>query len=169
MRHFVSLDVLKQLYHSFISPHLSYGIINWGGASKSATNNLRKSLKKAIKIMNFAGYRPESKPLFSKLGLLTFEDTYEFETAKFMYDVNNNNITSTLCDLFKKTNVQHSYKTRQVTQNQFSLPLVTTECFKKFITFNCIKIWNKIPLEIRSLSSKNKFSKVLYKWLLQHF
>ena len=115
-------------------------------------------VKKAISIMNFAGYRAESKPLFSKLGLLKFEDTYKFETAKFMH------ITPTLCDLIQKTNVRHSYnKTRQATQNQFSLPLVTTECRKKFITFNGIKILNEIPLEIRSMSRKNKFSKVTYK------
>ena len=107
------------LFHAFISPRLSYGIINLGNASKSATNNLSKSLKKAIRIMNFGGYRAESKPSFSKLGLLKFKDTYKFETAKFMHDVNNNN----------------------------SLPLVTTECRKKIITFNGIKIWNEIPFE----------------------
>ncbi len=53
--------------------------------------------------MNFANYRSESKPLFSKLGLLNFEELYELEVAKLMYDINNDNITSTICELFQKT------------------------------------------------------------------
>ena len=53
MRHFVPSDVLKQLYHAFVSPHLSYAVINWGNAPKCATTKLNKSLKKAVRIMTF--------------------------------------------------------------------------------------------------------------------
>ena len=102
MRHFVSIDVLKQLCHAFIAPHISYGLVHWGSASKCATTKLNQRVKKAVRIMNFADNRTYSKALFSKLGLLNFEDLYELEVAKLMYDVNNNNITSTICNLFKK-------------------------------------------------------------------
>ena len=167
MRHYVSLDVLRQLYHAFISPHLCYGLVNWGSASKCATSKLNQSLKRAIRIMNFADYRADCKPLFSKLGLLNFEDLYKREAAKFMYDINNNNITPILCELFQKTSTRHSYKTRQATRNDFSLPMVTTECRKKFICYNGIKIWNQIPIEIRSMSNKKLFNKYLHKWFLE--
>ena len=103
MRHYVSTDVLKQLYHTFITPHIRYGIINWGSASKCATNTLNNSLKGAVKIMNLADYRSESKPLFSKLSQLNFDKIHDLEVAKFMYAVNNNNITSTISQLFQKT------------------------------------------------------------------
>ncbi len=118
--------------------------------------------------MNLADYRSKSKPLFSKLGLLNFEELYELEVAKLMYDVSNNNITSTICELFQKTSTRHSYRTRQATTNQFSFPLVTMECRKKFITFNGIKIWSQITQEIRSMSNKKLFNKYNHKWLLQH-
>ena len=65
MRHFVPSDVLKQLYHAFVSPHLSYAVINWGNAPKCATIKLNKSLKKAIRIVTFAGFKESSKPLFA--------------------------------------------------------------------------------------------------------
>ena len=168
MRHFVQTDVLRQLYHVFFSPHIRYGLINWGSASKCATTKLSQCLKKVIRIMTFADYKAKSNPLFSKLGLLNFENLYKLEAAKFMYDISNNNLTSTICDLFQKTKARHSYKTRQATKNKFSFPLITTECRKKFITFDGVKIWNEIPLEIRSMSSKNLFKKYLHKWLLQH-
>ncbi len=168
MRHFVSQDVLRQLYHAFIAPHISYGLICWGSASKCNTTLLNKSLKKAVRIMNFADYRAKSKPLFSKLGLFNFDDLFKLEVAKFMYDINNNSITPVLCDLFQKTNARHNYKTRQATNKQFCLPMVTTEARKKFINFTGIKIWNQIPLEIRSMSSKKLFNKFLRKWLLQN-
>ena len=44
MRHFVSIDVLKQLYHAFIAPHISYGLVNWGSVSKCATAKLNKGV-----------------------------------------------------------------------------------------------------------------------------
>ncbi len=53
--------------------------------------------------MNFAEYKCETKPLFSKLSLLNFENLYELEVAKLMYDVNNNDIASTICELPQKT------------------------------------------------------------------
>ena len=45
MRHYVSTGVLKQVYHAFITPRIRYGIINWGSASKCATNTQNIALK----------------------------------------------------------------------------------------------------------------------------
>ena len=168
LRHFVQTDVLKQLYHAFISPHISYGLINWGFASKCSTTKLNTNLKRAVRIMTFSGFKDNSKPLFTKLSLLNFENLHKLEVAKFMYDVINNNLASTISNLFEKTKARHSYKTRQATQNQFALPVIYTECRKKSIFFNGIKIWNEIPLEIRSMKSKTLFKKYLSNWLLHH-
>lgn len=71
--------------------------------------------------MNFAGFRAESKPLFFKLDLLNLEDTFQFETAYFMHDINNNNknynsnnIAPILYDLFQKTNIRHGDETLKI-------------------------------------------------------
>ena len=118
---------------------------------------MNERVKKAVRIMNFADNRTYSKALFSKIGLLNFENLYELEAAKLMYDANSNSITSTICNLFKKTKAIHPYKTRQATAYQFSFPLVSTECR------------NRIPQEIRSLSRKKLFNKKVRKWLLQQY
>ena len=168
MRHFVPSDVLKQLYHAFVSPHLSYAVINWGNAPKCATIKLNKSLKKAVRIMTFSGFKESSKPLFTKLGILNFENIHKLEAAKFMYDISINSLASPISGFFQKTKTRHNYKTRQATKNEFSFPLVNTECRKKSIAFNGIKIWNEIPLEIRSMSNKALFKRNLFQWLLQN-
>ncbi len=82
MRHFVPSDVLNQLYHAFVSPHSSYALINWGNTTKWATTKLNISLKKAVRIMTFSGLKESLKPLFTKLGILNFENI-------FMYDISN--------------------------------------------------------------------------------
>ena len=118
--------------------------------------------------MTFSGFKDNSKPLFTKLSLLNFENLHKLEVAKFMYDVNNSNLASTISKLFEETKARHRYKTHQATQNQFALPVIYTECRKKSIFFNGIKIWNEIPLEIRSMKSKTLFKKYLSNWLQYH-
>ncbi len=127
---------------------------------------MKQRLKKLLELCTL--HRCEAKPIFSKLGLLNFGKLYELEVAKLMYDVNNNDITWNICELFQKTKTSHSYKTRQATANKFSYPIVTTECRKKIITFKSIKTWNQIPQEISSMSNKELFNRCINKWLLQN-
>ena len=79
-----------------------------------------------------------------------------------MYDISNNSLASPISGFFQKTKTRHNYETRQATKNEFSFPLVNTECRKKSIAFNGIKIWNEIPLEIRSMSNKALFKRNLF-------
>ena len=44
MRHFVPNDILRNIYNAFISPHINYGIINWGGAYQNSLDPLNKNL-----------------------------------------------------------------------------------------------------------------------------
>ena len=48
MRHFVPNDILRNIYNAFISPHINYGIINWGGAYQNSPDPLNKKLKKQL-------------------------------------------------------------------------------------------------------------------------
>ena len=85
--------------------------------------------------MTFSGFKDNSKPLFTKLSLLNFENLHKLEVAKFMYDVNNSNLASTISNLFEETKARHSYKTRQATQNQFALPMIYIHRMQKKVDF----------------------------------
>ena len=63
-------NTLCTLYNSFIQSHMLYGILNWGSAAKTNLEPLKRSLRKVVRIIDFAKYQAHSEPLFKKYNLL---------------------------------------------------------------------------------------------------
>lgn len=166
LRHFVGKDVLISIYNAFIQPHINYGIINWGGTYKSILDPLKKSMKRAVRLIHFESKTSHSQPLFNKSKLLCLDDCYQNECAKFMYDICNKNVEEQFCNLFEMTRNKHSIKTRQATFGLLSQPAMRTNFKKNSIINNGVKIWNSIPIAIRQCKTKFIFKKKFKLWLL---
>ncbi len=106
-------------------------------------------------------------PFFSQLKILNFQDTFSLESAKLMYDINNNG-QAFFPQFFEKTNFQHDHKTCKATNKKFAIQKVRTNYKKRFLTYNEIKIWNDIPLHIREKSNKTLFFKYFPNHLLNN-
>ena len=63
LRKFVSKDISKSLYFTFVQPNIDYGIL-WGTAINSATKKIKQNLKKAVRKILFKSYSAQSEPLF---------------------------------------------------------------------------------------------------------
>ena len=70
-RQIFNQDTLKDLYYSFVYPHLCYCIEIWGSAHKTHIDRLFKLQKKCVRIICKAKWNSPSSPLFSELELLT--------------------------------------------------------------------------------------------------
>ena len=121
-RHYVPPQILRNLYFSFIEPHVNYVLINWGSANLSSLKPMGRNLNKALRIMNFAKNTASSKPIYHKFDILNLNDSYTLQCAKFMYDVNTGTQMDFLCQLFHKTTSRHSYDTRQAAKQKFAIP-----------------------------------------------
>ena len=117
---------LRTLYNSFIQSHAMYGISNWRCANKSTLETLKCSLRKAVRVADFASYIPHSDPIFKRLKLLNFDNLYKFETGKFMFQINKDASSSTLGAEFLKTKILHHYNTIQSSSLGFSLQSIST-------------------------------------------
>ena len=82
---------MKILYFSLVHPHLFYGILAWGNANPAVLNTTIKLQKRAIRIINNAGYNSHTDPLFKISGILKVRDLYQYQTL-FMLDYNNNRL-----------------------------------------------------------------------------
>ncbi len=85
---------------------------------------------------------------------------------KLSLNIYNNNIQKNLCNLFQLTSNKHKIKTRQATSGLFSQPAMRTNTKQNSIINNGVKIWNKIPIDIRQSKTKNIFKKKYKSWLL---
>ena len=70
-------------YYSFIYPFLIYNVINYGSTYSSHLVNLICQHKRIIRAIANAGYYDHTSPLFSRLKLLKFLDTYRFNVHRY--------------------------------------------------------------------------------------
>ena len=70
LRHLVPKQSLKSLYSSFINSHVLYGILNWGCASKTILEPLKRNLRNAVRIIDSANCTAHSEPIFKRLKIL---------------------------------------------------------------------------------------------------
>ena len=167
LRYLVPKSTLVTLYNSFIQSHVLYGLLNWGCANKTTLESLKINLRKAVRVIDFASYTAHSEPIFKRFKLLNLDNLYKLETAKFMFHINQENSGNFLQKEFMKTSKLHCYNTRQSSDLGFSLPSISTNFKRNFLTFDGVKIWNSLPLEIKSTRNKNPFKKMMKKYLLQ--
>jgi hypothetical protein len=78
---FMSVDVMKMVYHSYIHSTLKYGIIFWGNASLSV--NIFKIKKRIIRIMSGVGKFNSCRDLFKNLQILPLPSQYIFFLTYF--------------------------------------------------------------------------------------
>ena len=121
LRHFVPKNTLSMLYNSFIQSHALYGILNWGCASESILEPLKRTLRKAIRVTDFAAYTAHSEPIFKRSRLLNCDKLHKLETANFMFQINKETSYTNLGHELLKTKSLHCYNTRQSSGLGFSL------------------------------------------------
>ena len=164
LQHLVPKHSLKCLYSSFIQSHVLYGIVNWGCANRTTLENLKCNLRKAVRVIDFANYTAHSEPIFQRLKILNFDNLYMLETAKMMFQVKYNEFS--LENEFIKTKNVHKYNTRQSSSEGFFLPSISTNLKKNFLTFDGIKVWNSLPIELKQMNNKRKFVKHMKQFLM---
>ncbi len=76
VKHFLPKDSLKTLYLALIQPYISYGILIWGNANSSILKKNVSLQKRAIRIINNAGYNYHTDPLFKKCEIFKLSDSW---------------------------------------------------------------------------------------------
>ena len=118
---------------------------------------LKRNLRKGIRVTDFAPYTAHSDPTFKRLRLLNFDKLYKLETAKFMFQINKGNSYTTLGHECLKTKKLHRYNKRQSSGLGFSLQAISTNSKRNFLTFDGIKLWNSLPLDLKEANNKISF------------
>ena len=127
MRRFIPKELFNDLYHTLYESHLSYGISVWGGLSKNRLEPIFKTQKKCVRILfgdqeayrdkfkTCARIRPiesqllgeefyrreATKPLFTKLNLLTVHNLHTYHCLLEMFKIIKLHEPIPLFELFK--------------------------------------------------------------------
>lgn len=150
----VSTDVLLSIYYGYLHSHLSYGTLIWGNSSYA--NCLFVAQKKSVRLICKMPFRHPCKELFIKLGLMSLPSMYIYQCLLYV----KRNFYS-----FKLNSDVHNYNTRknQNIKQELYIYSKTANSFKN----TSVKLFNKLPLSIRSLTY-NEFKSVIKAILIKN-
>ena len=105
-----------------------------------------------MKIITKSNPREKVLPLFKKHGILTLDNLFTYEMAALMFKYRSNNVPYNLSQYFRLTSDIHKLKTRSCSSDTYYLPRFKTNKLQHSIKFTGVKVWNKIPHEIKNCS-----------------
>lgn len=136
--------------------YLKYGVACWGAAKDTVLLKIKNLQNKIIRYITSIPHGSNIHCAYKKLGILTFDEIYFQEVAKFMHRNSNNTLPASFDEYSRP--IGHKHNTRIRSTNEFSLPRPRTDLGKQSIKFNGIKIWSQVPCGIKRISNKDSFS-----------
>ena len=160
LRHCLNLEIMREVYHALIHSYIRYGIIAWGTASKTTLKPLQTLMNRAIRIMSFAPFgNINLQPLYEILELLSIEQTYSLEVAKFAYRDKNSLFLTKIVTYFEFTRRDIVRVTRQSASS--TLQFSSNSSFgMKSIRKVMSRAWEEIPEEIKKSNWLKSFKRM---------
>lgn len=154
LSHFLPKGTLKVVYYGYVYPHLTYGLMFWGTASKTSLQRVFVLQKRALRILCGLGYRESCREHFRREGLLTLPSLFIFTISVYVFSN---------ASLFS-TNI-HNYNTRN--KNDLAIPFHKLALFEKSIKFLGPKIFNILPNLVKDSTCLGSFKRTLKAFLAE--
>ena len=125
-----------------------------GNTNKTILHKLQVAQNKIIRNINFKSINDciKMNTYYSSMSLLKVNDIYQLELAKFMYLYHHNRLPENFNHYFKSAKNHHSYTTRSISNQNYYLERLNFHCSQTSCNFTGVKLWNKIPFELKNLS-----------------
>lgn len=128
--------LVKSFYFANFYSRLRYGVIFWGSAPEATRIFLKQ--KWAVRIICRLKFSESCRGHFRHLRLLTFTAVYIFECIRFLY----NNRPK-----FCNNRLLTAYNSRYAAD--YSFPIHNLSLFERSAFYSCMKLYNKLPKEIK--------------------
>lgn len=151
------------IYNTLIKPHIDYLIEIWGTASKTNLNAIQISQNKLIKSLFNYDYLTPTQKIYKDTKIMTINQTYQYYTCILIYKITNKLIHTSLLSFDKKHQTQ---KMKLRNANHLVSRPPRTNYGKKNIQYEGVKIYNKLPSEIKNAKSLSIFKKKLKIYIL---
>ena len=169
IRHYVSTNTLNMIYHGIFSSLLLYGSQIWG-QSNSSISKMEKLQNRALRIINFEGFRASTDALYKKSEILKFADSIKLSNFLFSHACLQGNVPTSLKDTINLVRTTHNQISRTQIANQVSIPAVrTVTSGSNSIKSKSAYAWNEINRLFLSEDIIHKGSKFCKNLLKKHF
>lgn len=156
VRPFVTFDTLIIIYNALILPYFDYRDVVWSNCNKGFSDKLQRLQNRAARVITQSDYDVRSVDILKKLKWDNLEERRFKHKACAMYKVLNNGAPSYLSTDYNIVGDTVKYNLRG-DDTKLTLPKAMTDSLKRSFRYEGAKIWNSLPLCVRSSQSFTEF------------
>lgn len=155
LRYLCNSQTMRTLYFSLVQSRLEYGIVLWGSAYNSYLNPINIQQKHIVRIISDKNKYEHTKLLFIQLKILPLKYLYVYKVSKLFFIRSGNITVNTL-----------SYRKKLRNHDNVQIPRPNNAFFCRTFNFIAPRIFNQLPISIKSSKTLYIFQIKLKKWLL---
>ena len=163
-RPLLNKSALRNLYHTFIYPYLTYCVEVWGSAKSIHLSPILLLQKKIIRLITFSEGLAHTEPIFLQLNILPIDKLIQDRIGLFMYKMFHGLHPPTINNLYIKNCDVHNHNTRH--RNYLHVSMAHSDLYAKSFYCSSILIWNEIMNKIEASISFPQFKILLKHYLL---
>lgn len=160
LRDILNKKNLLIIYNALIESILRYCITVWGGSYKNALKNLQVIQNSIIKIILKKNYRYSTDLLYTETGLFNVRLLYIYQALQWMTNIIDSNQENVL--------LSFPYNTRSVSNQNIETPAMHKSHTQRHINFLGPKLYNLLPLNLKSIRKKQLLKKTLRIYLQEN-
>ena len=161
LRHFVTQPLLKNIYCSYIESHLNYASCVWSSGSEKYLKRIKRSQTVALCLSNFKDIDVDVISLFQDNNVLPIKSLVKYNTCKLMWKIHKKH-QAHLETLLTENGITCNVRD----EDRYVVPYRNFDISKRFFGFNGPLLWNRLPIDLKSISSFHAFKEKLKEWLL---
>ena len=105
--------------------------------------------------------------MLNEMNILSVNQRWIFNILVFVFKMKNKLMPKYLQKKIKYNHETHNRNTRQ--KNEIRLPDIKNENARKMVCYDGMKMFNKLPIEIREENSLNKYKNMIKKYVIENF
>jgi len=131
----------------------------YGKTTSKLLQPLHISCNRVLRTLQYQNRFCNVKQLYLNFNILPVHQLYKLSICKMVYKCLNYNgpVSTAIRDIFKSIQLNHSYHTR-LSNTSYIFPSANHAFIKSYF-YDCVSVWNQIPVVIRNSQSLNLFSK----------
>jgi hypothetical protein len=164
VRYHINANTLKQLYYAYVHSHLTYLIPIWGSCPTYYFKNLQFLQNKILKIITFKRFDTPTVDLYNN-EVLSVHQQYIYESIFNIFKMFNGFLKT---NFNLTTNIQITgVSTRS--SALIRLPSFRTASAQKTPFYKGVDLFNRLPSQIKNITSISIFKRRLKEYVFQHF
>ncbi len=152
------------VYNTIIKPHFQYCCSLLISCNSTDVERIQKQQNKCMRIILRCPYTTSIKKMLSSLGWMNVKNLIHRSSSIFVYKIYNNVSAPYLKKFLTRRSEIHKYDTRN--KDHFDVVFTRSSKLKKLLFYEGIRIFNKLPEEIKKSTSIGSFIKLLDEFIL---